>query len=122
MSLADAVVRNPRYGDNSAYKRLHHQLLARILRDDASFDQALFHLQSALTFGSGADLNMMIVTTYADARNYAAAREHIAKARSNPPFNPLRRFVWNSGLDELEAYIQALDSSTASSTSGAPTL
>ena len=120
MTLADAVIQNPRYGENGAYKRLHHQLLARVLRDDASFEQALLHLQSALTLGRGADLNMMIVTTYADAGNYAAARDHIAKARSNPPLHPFKRFIWQNGLDELEIYIEALASGAAPPTSGVP--
>lgn len=121
MQLAGAVIQNPRFGANGAYKRLHHQLLARVLRDDEKFEQAIFHLRSALEFGSGADLNMMMVTTYADAGEYDSAREHIAKARSNAPIDPFRRFVWQSGLDELETYIEALDAARIRSTSGVPT-
>ena len=120
MRLADAVIRNPRYSKNGAYKRLHHQLLARVLRDQGNFEQAIFHLRSALEFGGDVDLNMMIVTTYADAGEYDAAREHIAVARSNAPLDPFRRFVWQSGLDELQTYIQALDSKAVPPTSGVP--
>ena len=108
MRLADAVIQNPRYSGNDSYQRLHHQLLARVLRDEGKFEQALSHLRRALELGEGADLNMMIVTTYADAGELNAAREHIAKARSNAPLDPFKRFVWQSGLDELQVYIEAL--------------
>jgi protein O-mannosyl-transferase len=121
MRLAEAVIRNPRYSENGAYNRLHHQLLARMLRDDARFEQAIFHLRRAVEFGGGADLNMMIVTTYADAGEYEAAREHIAMARSNVPLDPFRRFIWQSGLDELQIYIEALDSEKTPSILGVPT-
>ena len=121
MRLADAVIRNPRYSANRDYNRLHHQLLARVLRDNSRFEQAIFHLRIALEFGGAADLNMMIVMTYADAGKYGAAREHIATARSNAPFDPFRRFVWHSGLDELQAYIEVLDSEKNPFLRGAPT-
>lgn len=121
MRLADAVIRNPRYSANDVYKRLHHQLLARVLRDDARFEQAIFHLGRALELGDGADLNMMIVTTYVDAGDYAAAREHIAAARDRAPLDPLKRFVWQSGLDELQTYVEALDSKDMASPSGVST-
>lgn len=119
MELADVLIRNPRYTESGAYNRLHHQLIARVLRDDGEFEQAILHLQRAREYGSGADLNMMIVTTYADAREYDAAREHIATARGNAPFHPFRRFVWQSGLDELETYIEMLESENTPSSSGA---
>lgn len=118
MNLAKVLMENPRYSGNGGYKRLHHQLLARVLRDEGEYAQAIAHLEHALEFGRGADLNMMIVTTYADAKDYEAAREHIAAARHNPPRNPLRRFVWESGLDELQKYVAILDSANGTAGSG----
>lgn len=120
VALAEALIQNPRYGDNNAYKRLHHQLVARVLRDEARFEQAILHLRSALELGRGTDLNMMIVTTYADAHNYEAALDHIATARQDPPNHPFKRVVWQSDLDELETYIEMLMAGSASSRSGAP--
>src|SRR5690606_6871042 len=70
IELAEAVIRNPRYMDNGVYLRRHHQLMARVLRDDGEFERAIFHLRKAVEYGRGSDLNMMIVTTYADARKY----------------------------------------------------
>jgi tetratricopeptide (TPR) repeat protein len=114
IELAEAVLRNERYASNGAYKRLHHQLLARILRDRGEFEQALEHLRRAGDYGRDADLNMMMVTTYADAGRLDEARDFIDAARESSPYHPFRRFVWNSGLDELDAYIAALANVAAS--------
>lgn len=121
MELGNALLENPRYAADGAYKRLHHQLMARILRDARKFEQALAHLERASEYGRGADLNMMIVTTYADAREFGAARRYIEIAKSSPPFSPLDRFVWQNGLDELATYIEKFEQSLVSSGAGTQT-
>lgn len=111
MKLAQAVMQNPRYIDNGGYIRLHHQLMARMLRDEGKFEQAIHHLRRAGDYGSDAALDMMIVTTHADALEYETAREYIANARKDLPFHPFRRFVRKSGLEELDIYLTALEES-----------
>lgn len=108
LALADDLLQNPRYAGNRGYLRLHHQLVARVLRDKGEFEETLAHLEEAAAYGRDADLNMMIVTTYADAGEYEAAREYISTAHEDAPLHPFRRFVWRRGLDELETYVAEL--------------
>lgn len=114
--LAQALLRNPRYAKNPAYNRLHHELMARMLRDRGEFERTLEHLRAARGIGRDVKLNMMFVTTYADARRFDAAKEYIAQARGEPPLRPWKRFVWQRGLDELETYIAMVERSTNSPT------
>jgi hypothetical protein len=48
---------------------------------------------------------MMMVTTYADAKDFDAARAFIDAARRNHPRNPMKHFVWSNRLDRLALYI-----------------
>jgi tetratricopeptide (TPR) repeat protein len=109
-SLAEALLSNRRYEDDAAYNRLHQQLIAQILRDEGKYDQVIQHLQQAIAYKPSADLNMMMVTTYADAKDFDAARAFIDAARRNHPRNPMKHFVWSNRLDRLGLYIDELAS------------
>lgn len=117
--LARALSHNPRYAVNTAYQSLHHQLLARIARDDGRFEDTIRELERAKGYATSADLNMMIVTTYADSGNFSAAHRYIDTARVNAPLNPFRKYEWLSGLDELEIYVDKLEEASASGTDAA---
>lgn len=106
--LAETILANERYKNDAAYNQLHHQLLARMLRHEGKYDQAVRHLEQAIAYKPSADLNMMMVTTYADKQDFGAARVFIESARQSRPRHPLKRFVWSNGLDELLRYIDEL--------------
>jgi len=112
--LTDALAGNPRYANDVSYRQLHQQLLARLSRHEGDFDQTLSHLEQAIAYKPSSELNMMMVTTLADARNFAGAHTYIDNARDHLPANPLRRFVWQNQLDELSRYITELEKHHAS--------
>ena len=107
-SLAEAILANERYKNDASYNQFHHQLLARILRHEGEYDQAIRHLERAIEYKPSADLNMMMVTTYADKQDFGAGRAFIESARQTHPKHPLKHFVWSNGLDELLRYIDEL--------------
>jgi protein O-mannosyl-transferase len=107
-ALARTILNNKRYKKDVAYNQFHHQLMARILRDESSYDQAIRHLERAILYKPSANLNMMMVTTYADGQDFDAARAFIESAQQAPPRHPLKRFVWSNGLDELLRYVNEL--------------
>ena len=104
-TLARTILNNKRYKNDAAYNQLHHKLIARILRHEGKYDQVIQHLEQAISYQPSADLNMMMVTTYADAQDFDAARAFIEAARQDHPWQPMKRFVWSAGLDELVRYI-----------------
>jgi protein O-mannosyl-transferase len=106
--LADTLLTNRRYKADPRYNHLHHQLIARILRHDGKYEQAIEHLRTAMRYQRSADLNMMMVTTYADAQDFDAARAFIEQARENLPWQPMKRFVWSTRLDTLSRYVDRL--------------
>lgn len=106
-SLAEALLSNQRYRNDRKYNQLHHQLIARIHRHEGRYEQAIRHLETAIDYQPSADLNMMVVTTYVDAKNLDAARTFIEEARQKAPWQPMKRFVWSSRLDILSRYLNA---------------
>lgn len=108
-SIISAVIENPKYRYTKLYNQMHHQLLARLARLDGDLESAVSHLQNAIDERPTPELNMMMVTTLADAGEWPKARSFIKKARDNAPKNPLKRYVWLSRLDGLQAYIDALE-------------
>jgi tetratricopeptide (TPR) repeat protein len=114
--LAGRLSANRRYRNDVAYKQFHQQLLAQLSRREGDFDQTLRHLEKAIEYKPSSDLNMMMVTTFADAKDFDGARTYIENARRNHPSNPLRRFVWQNQLDELGKYVDELEKHYASET------
>jgi tetratricopeptide (TPR) repeat protein len=108
-TLADTLISNRRYEVDAAYNQLHHQLMARILRHEGKLEQAIQHLERAIEYHPSAELNMMMVTTYADALDFDAARAYIKAAKATPPSHPFKRFVWLSRLGSLGVYIDQLE-------------
>lgn len=107
-TLAQTILNNKRYKADAGYNQLHHQLTARILRHEGKYDQAIYHLEQAISYKPSTDLNTMMVTTYANKQDFDAARAFIESAREAHPMHPLKRFVWSNGLDELLLYIDEL--------------
>ena len=107
--LAAALADNPRYKNDIGYQQLHQQLLARLSRQAGDFAQTIRHLENAIELKPSSDLNMMMVTTYADAKDFNRARTYIEEARRRRPSNPLRDIVWQNELDELSLYIDELE-------------
>lgn len=103
--LAGSLLQNPRYEKDGRHMQLHNQLMARIARDEGSFEKAVSYLEKSQEHRRTARINMMMVTTLADARKFDTARTYIENARQNPPWHPFRRFVWLSQLDGLERYV-----------------
>jgi predicted negative regulator of RcsB-dependent stress response len=114
--LAGTLAGNRHYRNDVAYRQLHQQLLARLSRHEGDFDQTLRHLEKAIEYKPSSNLNMMMVTTFADAKDFDGARTYIENARRNHPSNPLQRFVWQNQLDELGKYIDELEKHYASET------
>ena len=104
-TLALALLDNPRYRIDIIYNQLHHKLMALIAQYEGSTDEAMNHLQQAAKYKRSNDLNKMIVVTYVHSNQFEAARLFIEEGRRNPPFHPMRRFVWLARLDSLDDYV-----------------
>lgn len=107
--LAEQLLSNPRYSQDSTYNQYHQQLMARLARHRGDVEQTLSHLRQAMEFKPGADLNMMTVTTMVSDKRFDQARDYVARASEGAPIHPFRRYVWNSGLEELKMYIEAAE-------------
>ncbi|MEX2495821.1 MAG: tetratricopeptide repeat protein [Woeseia sp.] len=107
-NLAGAVLDNKRYKNDTAYNQLHHTLIARILRYKGQYVEAIQHLEQAIAHKPSADLNMLMVTTYADSQDFDAARAFIEEARQVRRWHPGKQFLWSNGLDELRRYVDEL--------------
>lgn len=109
--LADSLANNPRYRQDSGYRQLHHQLMASIHRHKREFSQAISHLGHAISYNHTRKLNMMMVTALAEAERFDAARSFIQDAHLKAPLHPVRRYLWQRDLNELETYIRQLEQS-----------
>jgi hypothetical protein len=105
--LAAAVMRNPRYSQDTRYNQFHAMLMARIARESGHVDQTLEHLYQAIEFKPSDDLNMMIVTTLVAAERFEEAREFIDGATDDLPYMPLKRYNSKRTLEELLSYVDA---------------
>jgi hypothetical protein len=114
-SLASVLQSNPRYENDGAFLQLYHQLVARTLRQEGDYDQTLQHLEKAVSYGHSSRLNMMMVTTLADAKRFDAARSFIAGARQREPWHPVKKYLWERDLEELSLYIDELERAHAKS-------
>lgn len=113
-ALASRLLENPRYRNNRAYQRLHHQLTASILRHEGKYEETLDELRKAMAFGHTSELNMMMITTFLDAGDFDGARRYIDEAHGKAPLNPLARVVWRNDLQELRRYADMLEAANAS--------
>jgi hypothetical protein len=105
--LAEQLLKNSRYSQDSAYNQYHQQLMARLARHRGDVEQTLLHLRKAIEIKPGADLNMMMVTTFVSEERFDEARDFISQASKDAPMHPFRRYVWNSELAGLKLYIEA---------------
>jgi predicted negative regulator of RcsB-dependent stress response len=108
-SLARSLLSNPRYTGDSRYNQIHHQLMARISRHEGKYDRTIQHLERASEYGASSDLNMMIVTTLADAEDFDSARNYIEEARQVGPKHPIKAHLWQRDLDGLSNYVDAME-------------
>jgi hypothetical protein len=108
-SLARSLLSNPRYTGDPRYNQLHHQLMARISRHEGKFDRTIQHLKRAIEYGASTELNMMMVTTLADAEDFDAARTYIEEARQKEPKLPIKAYLWQRDLDGLSNYVDAME-------------
>jgi uncharacterized protein HemY len=111
---------NPRYNGDRAYNQLHHQLMASISRHEGDFEGAIAHLEKSAEFNQSPELNMMMVTTFADAKDFDAARTYIDEARRNEPMSPVKQYLWQHDLDVLGNYVDELERHAAKSEARLP--
>lgn len=109
VDLAQELLSNPRYAQDPTYNQYHQQLMAQIARHRGDTTQTLEHLQRAIDLKPSSELNMMMVTTLVSDGRLGQARAYIKKAKQNLPVHVLKRYVWVSDLDELNAYVDAVD-------------
>lgn len=109
VSLASALMNNPRYSGSSRYRQFHHMLMARIARAGGDRAATLDHLASAIEIQPGDDLNMMTVMTLVEANRFEAARSFIEQARQRLSPQPLRRYNSSRYLDDLLRYVDAAE-------------
>jgi hypothetical protein len=95
-------------------------LLARALRHEGDYDQTLQHLEKAISYGRSSRLNMMMVTTFADARRFDAARSFIEDTRQREPWHPVKAYLWQRDLDDLSRYLDELERANTRSGDGVP--
>ena len=107
--LAKSLAKNPRYAGVGHYQVRHHQLMARAARHSGDVDATLGHLQQAIAYQPDTDLNMMVVTTMVSDNRFEEARAFIEQSYDRLPVHPLRRILWHLNLDELEAYVEAVE-------------
>jgi hypothetical protein len=118
--LASALLSNPRYESDAGYVQLYHQLVARTLRYEGDYDQTLQHLEKAISYGSSSRLNMMMVTTFADAGRFDAARSFVEETRRREPGHPVKAYLWQRDLDDLSRYLDELERANTKSGDAVP--
>lgn len=114
-ALAITLQKNPRYRNDTLYNHVHHQVLAEIENRSGNFERALHHLNIAMSYMPSSDLNTKVTTALAATRQFDTARHFIAKARRNPPTDPLKRLEWRINLTDLANYIDAVEKNQARS-------
>lgn len=107
--LAEKLLSNPRYKQNTVYNQFHHQIMAQLARHRGDVETTMEHLQRAIGFEPSPDLNMMVVTTLVSDGQFGAARDFIEQASAGAPLHPFKRYVWSSGLRELKSYVDAVE-------------
>ena len=110
--LLDAVLANRRYADNPGYLSFHHQLLAKLAYTTGDLDEAVRQLRIAQGFADRGKVELMLVTTLAQKSAFDEARAVIAETRQALPLDPRIRIATNLLLDDLERYVDALESSS----------
>lgn len=113
--LAGTLHSNPRYQNDPLYNQIHHQLLARMARLEGDLREAVRHIERAIEYYPMAGLNMMMITTLVEDGRFDAARTHIQDARRVAPWQPMKRQVWLSQLDNLENLVVEVESAQSHS-------
>ena len=108
--LLAAALRNPRFAINAGYMSYHHQLTAKLAFGAGDFDAAVQELEKAKEFVDHDDLNLMLVSTLATQGRTDEARAVLARARESRSMDPRKRFASTLKLDDLERYIDAVES------------
>ncbi|MDH3431105.1 MAG: hypothetical protein OEM60_05515 [Gammaproteobacteria bacterium] len=108
-SMAEWLLRNPRYANDRLYRQFHYKLLAGIARQQGDETAALEHLQQAIAYGPSSELNSMMVTMLAASGDFAAATAFIEAAMAQQPGNLLRAAAWQRELQKLREYIRELE-------------
>lgn len=104
-TLATAVLSSPGFRGNVHYLQLHHMLMARISKLTGDTESTLEHLENAIDYSPGDNLNMMTVTTLVAAHRFDEAHEFIELAQGRLPWQPLRRYNSRNKLDQLSKYV-----------------
>ena len=108
-NLAIRLYQNARYINDPFYSQFHHKLLAGIARFQGDQTATIANLQKAISYWHTPELNMMMVTTLADAGDFSGADNFINNAMLNKPMNPLKALAWQRDLEGLHAYIRELE-------------
>lgn len=109
--LLDAALANRRYSGNPDYLSYHHQLLAKLAYTSGDLDEAVHQLKVAQDFTTHNDIDLMLVSTLAQQDAFDEARAVIVEARQSLPLDPRKRIAASLLLDDLERYLDALESS-----------
>jgi hypothetical protein len=80
-------------------------LMARISKLTGDTESTLEHLENAIDYSPGDNLNMMTVTTLVAAHRFDEAHEFIELAQGRLPWQPLRRYNSRNKLDQLSKYV-----------------
>lgn len=104
-ALASTIASIPGFKGNQDYLQLHHMLMARISKLTGDSEATLGHLDRAIDYRPGDDLNMMVVTTLVAAHRFDEAREFLDLAQERLPWHPLRRYNSSNKLDQLSEYV-----------------
>jgi len=104
-ALASAILSNPGFRGNDHYLQLHYMLMARISKVTGDIEMTLEHIDRAIDYSPGDDLNMMAVTTLVAAHRFDEARAFIDLAQERLPWHPLRRYNSRNKLDQLSEYV-----------------
>jgi tetratricopeptide (TPR) repeat protein len=105
LSLAAALMENPRYRGSIRYNQFHYTLLARIAKVSGDNDTTLDHLAHAIEIAPSDKLNMMMITTLVAAGRFEEARQFIDDATDDLPLMPLQRYNSKKNLEELQTYV-----------------
>ena len=107
--LAVRLHDNARYINDPYYSQFHHKLLAGIARFQGDREATMSNLEKAISYSPSSELNMMMVTTLAEAGDFSGADNFINNAMLNKPMNPLMAFAWQRDLEGLRAYVRELE-------------
>ncbi len=108
-SLATTLRENPRYIREPLYNQAYQKLLAALAWQRGDYGTVVEHLQEAIRYWPGMDLNHLMVEALLRDERFGAARDFIDGVESLAPAHPVKSWMWRRDLEQLRAVVDDLE-------------